>query len=124
MNNAWVAALANFFLPGLGYLIAGVKRGLYCKRMGGGSVNPADGNFSFQVTEGMQIENGKLTHPIRNATLTGNGNDAMMKIDGIGDDLKINGSTGSCGKDGQWKPAGVGQPTVRFTEFTVGGTQT
>jgi len=103
-------------------LIADVKRGLYCKQLGGGSVNPADGNFSFQVTEGWQIENGKLTHPVRNATLTGNGNDAMLKIDGVGSDLAIDGTTGSCGKDGQWKPVGVGQPTVRFTGITVGGT--
>jgi len=105
-------------------LIASVKRGLYCKSLGGGSVNPADGNFSFQVTEACQIENGRLTHPVRNATLTGNGNDAMLKIDGVGSDLKIDGTTGSCGKNGQWKPCGVGQPTVRFTEITVGGTAT
>jgi TldD protein len=103
-------------------LVGDVKRGLYCKSLGGGSVNPADGNFSFQVTEAYQIENGKLTHPVRNATLTGNGNDAMLKIDGVANDLQIDGTTGSCGKDGQWKPVGVGQPTVRFTEITVGGT--
>ncbi len=103
-------------------LLAEVKRGLYCKKLGGGSVNPADGNFSFQVTEGWQIEEGKLTHPVRNATLTGNGNDAMLRIDGVGSDLAIDGTTGSCGKDGQWKPVGVGQPTVRFTGITVGGT--
>ncbi len=103
-------------------LLADVKRGLYCKKLGGGSVNPADGNFSFQVTEGWQIEDGKLTHPVRNATLTGNGNDAMLRIDGVGSDLAIDGTTGSCGKDGQWKPVGVGQPTVRFTGITVGGT--
>ena len=105
-------------------LIASVPRGLYCKSLGGGSVNPADGNFSFQVTEAYQIENGKLTHPVRNATLTGNGNDAMLKIDGVANDLQIDGTTGSCGKDGQWKPVGVGQPTVRFTTITVGGTAT
>ena len=105
-------------------LIASVKRGLFCKNLGGGSVNPADGNFSFQVTEAWQIENGKLTHPVRNATLAGNGNDAMLKIDGLANDLAIDGTTGSCGKDGQWKPVGVGQPTVRFTEITVGGTAT
>jgi TldD protein len=105
-------------------LIADVKRGLYCKKLGGGSVSPADGNFSFQVTEGWQIENGRLTHPVRNATLTGNGNDAMLKIDAVANDLEIDGSTGSCGKDGQWKPVGVGQPTVRFREITVGGTST
>jgi TldD protein len=103
-------------------LIASVKRGLYCKRLGGGSVNTADGNFSFQVTEGWQIENGKLTHPVRNATLAGNGNDAMLKIDGVANDLRMDGTTGSCGKDGQWKPVGVGQPTVRFTGINVGGT--
>ncbi len=103
-------------------LLADVKRGLYCKKLGGGSVNPADGNFSFQVTEAWQIEDGRLTHPVRNATLTGNGNDAMLRIDGVGSDLAIDGATGSYGKDGQWKPVGVGQPTVRFTGITVGGT--
>ncbi len=103
-------------------LIGSVKRGLFCKSLGGGSVNPADGNFSFQVTEAYQIEDGKLTHPVRNATLTGNGNDAMLKIDGVANDLLIDGTNGSCGKDGQWKPVGVGQPTVRFSSITVGGT--
>jgi TldD protein len=105
-------------------LIADVKRGLYCKSMGGGSVNPADGNFSFQVTEACRIVDGKLAEPVRNATLTGNGSDAMLKIDAVANDLEIDGSTGSCGKDGQWKPVGVGQPTVRFREITVGGTST
>ena len=103
-------------------LIAPIRQGLYCKSLGGGSVNPADGNFSFQVTEAYQIEDGRLTWPVRDATLTGNGNDAMLKIDAVANDLRIDGTTGSCGKDGQWKPVGVGQPTVRFTEFTVGGT--
>ncbi len=105
-------------------LIASVPRGLYCKNLGGGSVSPADGNFSFQVTEAWRIEDGRLVAPVRNATLTGNGDDAMLKIDGVGSDLRIEGSTGSCGKDGQWKPVGVGQPTVRFTGITVGGTGT
>jgi TldD protein len=105
-------------------LIASVRRGLYCKNLGGGSVSPADGNFSFQVTEAWRIEDGRLAAPVRNATLTGNGDDAMLKIDGVGNDLLIEGSTGSCGKDGQWKPVGVGQPTVRFTGITVGGTGT
>ena len=118
MTNTWIE-------PGphdADALIADVKRGLYCKKLSGGSVNPADGNFSFVVTEGWMIENGKLTYPVRNATLTGNGNDAMMRIDGVASDLAIDGTTGSCGKDGQWKPVGVGQPTVRFTGITVGGT--
>ncbi|HEV2105423.1 MAG TPA: metallopeptidase TldD-related protein [Candidatus Eisenbacteria bacterium] len=103
-------------------LIADVRRGLYCSKLGGGSVNPADGNFSFVVTEAWRIEDGRLGQPVRNATLTGNGNDAMLKIDGVARDLVIDGTTGSCGKDGQWKPVGVGQPTVRFTGITVGGT--
>jgi TldD protein len=105
-------------------LIATVDRGLYCKNLAGGSVNPADGNFSFQVTEAWRIERGRLTDPVRNATLTGNGNDAMLHIDAVANDLRIDGTTGSCGKDGQWKPVGVGQPTVRFTAITVGGTRT
>ena len=105
-------------------LIGSVARGLYCRNLGGGSVNPADGNFSFQVTEAWRIEHGRLAAPVRNATLTGNGNDAMLKIDGVGSDLVIEGGIGSCGKDGQWKPVGVGQPTVRFTGITVGGTRT
>jgi TldD protein len=105
-------------------LVASVEKGLYCKSLGGGSVNPADGNFSFQVTEAVMIENGRLTQPVRNATLTGNGNDAMLKIAAVANDLKIDGTTGSCGKDGQWKPVGVGQPTVLFSEITVGGTAT
>ena len=103
-------------------LIADVPRGLYCKKLSGGSVSPADGNFSFHVTEGWMIEHGRLAYPVRNATLTGNGNDAMLRIDGVANDLAIDGTTGSCGKDGQWKPVGVGQPTVRFTGITVGGT--
>jgi TldD protein len=118
MTNTWIEPGST--APDA--LIADVKRGLYCKKLGGGSVNPADGNFSFQVTEGWLIENGRLTHPVRNATLTGNGNDAMLRIDGVGSDLAIDGTTGSCGKDGQWKPVGVGQPTVRFAGITVGGT--
>lgn len=105
-----------------GELIASVKRGLYCKNMGGGSVSPADGNFSFQVTQAVMIENGRLTDPVRNATLAGNGNDAMLKIEAVANDLAIDGTIGSCGKDGQWKPVGVGQPTVKFSEINVGGT--
>jgi len=120
MTNTYIEAGPN----DPGSLVASVKRGLYCKNLGGGSVNPADGNFSFQVTEAYRIEEGRLTWPVRNATLTGNGNDAMLKIDAVANDLKIDGTTGSCGKDGQWKPVGVGQPTVRFTEITVGGTIT
>jgi TldD protein len=102
-------------------LIASVQRGLFCSHLGGGSVNPADGNFSFHVTEGFLIENGKLGAPISNATLTGNGQDAMLRIEMLARDLEIDTMSGTCGKAGQWKPVGVGQPTVKFREITVGG---
>jgi TldD protein len=104
-------------------LFASVKNGLYCKNLGGGSVNPADGMFSFVVSEAYLIENGKLTSAVKGATLTGNAADAMLRVEGLGDDLSIDTRTGTCGKDGQWKPVGVGQPTVLFSEMTVGGTR-
>ena len=104
-------------------LVASVKSGLYCKAMGGGSVNPADGQFSFVVSEAYLIESGKLTSAVKGATLTGNAADAMLRVEGLGDDLQIDVKTGTCGKDGQFKPVGVGQPTVLFSEMTVGGTR-
>jgi len=103
-------------------MIRSVKNGLYCADMGGGSVDPASGNFSFFVTSGFQIENGELAYPVKNTTLSGNATDAMLKIDMVGNDLEIDTTTGTCGKEGQWKPVGVGQPTVKFREITVGGT--
>ncbi|HEX7879474.1 MAG TPA: metallopeptidase TldD-related protein, partial [Candidatus Eisenbacteria bacterium] len=102
-------------------IIASVKDGLYCKDLGGGSVDPASGNFSFFVTEGYQIENGKLAGAVTNTTLTGNATDAMMNIVMCGNDLEIDKVSGNCGKEGQWKPVGVGQPTLKFSEITVGG---
>jgi TldD protein len=104
-------------------LFASVKNGLYCKNLGGGSVNPADGMFSFVVSEAYLIENGQLTSAVKGATLTGNAADAMLRVEGLGDDLTIDTKTGTCGKDGQFKPVGVGQPTVLFSEMTVGGTR-
>lgn len=102
-------------------ILASVDKGFYCANFGGGSVNPADGNFSFHVTEGYLIENGKLAAPVSNATLTGNGADAMLRIETLGNDLVIDTMSGNCGKAGQFKPVGVGQPTVKFRELTVGG---
>jgi TldD protein len=104
-------------------IIADVKEGLYCQDMQGGSVNPADGSFSFACTLSYNIENGKLAAPVKNVTLAGNGADAMLKIDALGNDLVFERGRGSCGKQGQFKPVGVGQPTVRFTGFTVGGSR-
>lgn len=105
-------------------IISEVKQGLYCADMQGGSVNPASGSFSFACTLSYNIEDGKLTSPVKNVTLSGNGADAMLKIDALGNDLVFERGRGSCGKQGQFKPVGVGQPTVRFTGFTVGGSRT
>jgi TldD protein len=102
-------------------LVRAIDRGFYCADFGGGSVNPADGNFSFHVTEGYWIENGRLTAPVTNATLTGNGNDAMLLVEAVGNDLQFDKASGSCGKAGQRVPVGVGQPTLQFRRMTVGG---
>ena len=113
----------TFFAPGDATpdeLIAGVERGLYAVSFGGGQVEPATGDFVFGVSEGYLIEGGRVTAPVRGATLVGNGVEALRLIDGIASDLDI--ATGYCGKGGQSVPAGVGQPHVRIRELTVGGT--
>jgi TldD protein len=83
-------------------------------------VEPASGNFVFGVAEGYLIENGRLTTPLRGATLVGNGIDILLKIDLIAGDFEV--KTGMCGKDGQGAPVGTGQATLRISEMTVGGT--
>ena len=113
----------TYFAPGDATsedLIAGVDRGVYAVSFGGGQVEPATGDFVFGVSEGYLIENGRVTAPVRGATLVGNGLEALRAVDGIAGDLEI--ATGFCGKAGQSVPAGVGQPHVRIRELTVGGT--
>src|SRR5204863_8259471 len=113
----------TYFAPGeqtKDDLIAGVDRGLYAVSFGGGQVEPATGDFVFGVSEAYLIEGGKVSAPVRGATLTGNGIEALAAIDGIADDLVI--ATGFCGKAGQRVAAGVGQPHVRIRALTVGGT--
>jgi TldD protein len=113
----------TYFAPGEATpeeLIGGVERGLYAVSFGGGQVEPATGDFVFGVSEGYLIEHGKVTAPVRGATLVGNGLEALRAIDGIASDLEI--ATGYCGKAGQTVPAGVGQPHVSIRELTVGGT--
>jgi TldD protein len=113
----------TYFAPGEDSpeeLIAGVERGLYAVSFGGGQVEPATGDFVFGVSEGYLIEDGRVTAPVRGATLVGNGLEALRAIDGIAGDLEI--ATGFCGKAGQTVPAGVGQPHVRIGALTVGGT--
>jgi TldD protein len=101
-------------------IIADVDRGLYAVSFAGGQVEPATGDFVFGLSEGYLIERGKVTAPVRGATLIGNGLDALGRIDAIGNDLDM--KSGTCGKDGQSVPVGTGQPTVRISELTVGGT--
>jgi TldD protein len=101
-------------------LIEGTEHGLYAVSFGGGQVEPATGDFVFGVSEGYLIENGKVTSPVRGATLIGNGLEALKLIDGVAADLEI--ATGFCGKGGQRVAAGVGQPHVRIQALTVGGT--
>ena len=113
----------TFFAPGDATpeeLIGTVERGLYAVSFGGGQVEPATGDFVFGVSEGYLIEGGRVTAPVRGATLVGNGLEALKAIEGIAGDLDI--ATGYCGKGGQTVAAGVGQPHVLIRELTVGGT--
>jgi TldD protein len=105
-------------------IIASVERGLYAVNFGGGQVDTASGRFVFSTTEAYLIEHGKVTAPVRGATLIGNGPQVMTRISMVGDDLAFDQGVGVCGKDGQSVPVGVGQPTVKIDEVVVGGTQT
>lgn len=101
-------------------IIAQTQNGIYVAQLGGGQVNTATGDFVFGMTEAYLIEGGKVTEPIRDANLIGNGPDVLRKIDAVGSDFDM--SPGTCGKDGQSVPVGCGQPTLRISGVTVGGT--
>src|ERR1035438_5202835 len=103
-------------------IIRSVPRGLYCANFAGGQVDITSGNFVFSASESYLIEDGKLTRPVRNATLIGNGPEAMKYVSMVGNDLKLDEGVGMCGKEGQSVPVGVGIPTVRIDRMTVGGT--
>jgi len=103
-------------------IIASVKHGLYAANFGGGQVDITSGKFVFSTTEAYLIEDGKITTPVKGATLIGNGPDALTRISMIGNDLALDPGVGTCGKEGQSVPVGVGQPTVRIDGLTVGGT--
>jgi TldD protein len=105
-----------------GEILASVKNGIYAVQFGGGQVDITSGKFVFSCTEAYRIEDGKLGAPIKGATLIGNGPDAMTKVSMIGNDMKLDNGIGSCGKNGQSVPVGVGQPTLRIDGLTVGGT--
>jgi TldD protein len=103
-------------------IIGSVKRGLYAVNFGGGSVDITSGKFVFSASEAYLIEDGKVGAAVKGATLVGNGPDAMTKVTMIGNDLKLDDGVGTCGKDGQGVPVGVGQPSLRMDGLTVGGT--
>jgi len=103
-------------------IIASVKHGLYAVNFGGGQVDITSGKFVFSTSEAYLIEDGKITHPVKGATLIGNGPDVLTRISMIGNDMALDPGVGVCGKEGQSVPVGVGQPTVRIDGLTVGGT--
>lgn len=104
-------------------IISSVKRGVYAPHFGGGQVDITSGNFVFSASEAYMIEDGKITSPIKGATLIGQGIDVMKKIDMIGNNFELDKGVGTCGKDGQGVPVGIGQPTIRVSSMTVGGTE-
>jgi TldD protein len=103
-------------------IIASVKHGLYAANFGGGQVDITSGKFVFSTTEAYMIEDGKITCPVKGATLIGNGPEAMNRVSMVGNDMALDPGVGTCGKEGQHVPVGVGQPTVRIDGLTVGGT--
>jgi TldD protein len=104
-------------------IIRSVKRGLYAVQFGGGQVDITNGKFVFSATEAYLIEDGKVTMPVKGATLIGNGPDALTKVTAVANDLALDEGVGTCGKDGQSVPVGVGLPTIKISEMTVGGTK-
>jgi TldD protein len=103
-------------------IIKSVKRGLYAVNFSGGQVDITNGKFVFAASEAYLIEDGKITAPVKDATLIGNGPDVLTRVSMVGNDLKLDEGVGTCGKDGQSVPVGVGIPTLKIDRMTVGGT--
>ena len=116
MTNTYIAAGNDDFDE----MFEGIKRGLYAKKMGGGSVNPQTGEFNFAVLEGYLIEDGKISYPVKGASLIGNGADILFNIDRVGKNLER--GQGMCGASSGSIPTDVGQPAIRVSQITVGGT--
>jgi TldD protein len=115
----------TFMLPGAAdpeEIVRSVPRGIYCAHFGGGQVDITSGNFVFSATESYLIEDGRLTRPLRGASLIGNGPEALKHVSMVGHDLKLDAGVGICGKEGQSVPVGVGIPTLKLDRMTVGGT--
>jgi TldD protein len=116
----------TFMLPGESTpedVIKSVKRGLYAVSFGGGQVDITNGKFVFSASEAYLIEDGKATRPVKGATLIGNGPDVLTRVSMVANDLALDSGIGTCGKDGQSVPVGVGLPTIRIDGITVGGTR-
>jgi TldD protein len=105
-----------------GEILASVKNGIYAVNFGGGQVDITSGKFVFSCTEAYRIEDGKVGAPVKGATLIGNGPDSLTRVKMVGNDLKLDTGIGTCGKNGQSVPVGVGQPTLLIEGLTVGGT--
>ena len=103
-------------------IIRSVKKGIYAVNFGGGQVDITSGKFVFSCTEAYVIEDGKVGRPVKGATLIGNGPDVLTRVSMIGNDMALDAGVGTCGKDGQGVPCGVGQPTLKVDRLTVGGT--
>jgi len=103
-------------------IIKSVKKGLYAANFGGGQVDITSGKFVFSAAEAYMIEDGKITYPVKGATLIGNGPDVLTRVSMIGNDMSLDSGVGTCGKEGQSVPVGVGQPTLKIDGLTVGGT--
>jgi len=103
-------------------IVASLKKGLYATNFGGGQVDITSGKFVFSTSQAYWVENGKIQYPVKGATLVGNGPDALTRVSLIGNDMALDSGVGTCGKEGQSVPVGVGQPTLRIDGLTVGGT--
>ncbi len=103
-------------------IVASIQKGLYATNFGGGQVDITSGKFVFSASEAYWVENGKIQYPVKGATIVGNGPDALTRVTMIGNDMKLDSGVGTCGKEGQSVPVGVGQPTLRIDGLTVGGT--
>lgn len=115
----------TYMLPGShepDEIIASVEKGIFASNFGGGQVDITSGKFVFSASEAYLIEKGRITTPVKGATLIGNGPDVLTRVSMVGNDLKLDSGVGTCGKDGQSVPVGVGQPTIRIDGLTVGGT--
>ena len=116
----------TYMLPGYHdseEIIRSVSKGIYAKNFAGGQVDITSGKFVFTASEAYLIENGRITRPVKGATLIGNGPDVLTKVSMVGNDLQLDSGVGTCGKDGQSVPVGVGQPTLKIDNITVGGTE-